>query len=88
VGINPGSNLNDPGDDRPLRLPDIQQFNLQIRTNLKPLTGYNFEGFVDVINLLALRTHTSVTEEDGPSWGRPGSRMGPFRFRFGFRFRY
>ncbi len=29
--------------------------NLQIRGNLKPLTGHNAEAYVDVMNLLALR---------------------------------
>ena len=37
VGVNPGTNINDPGDDRALRLPDIQQLNVQLRANLQPL---------------------------------------------------
>ena len=31
VGINPGANINDPLDDRELRLPDVQQVSVQIR---------------------------------------------------------
>ena len=37
IGINPGTDINDPGDDRELRLPDQQAFNLQMRANLEPL---------------------------------------------------
>ncbi len=42
-GVNPGGNINDPGDDRPQRLPDRQDLNAQVRFNLKPLTGQNRE---------------------------------------------
>ncbi len=88
VGIDPGANINDPGDDRALRLPDVQHLNLQLRANLKPLLGVGIEGFVDVINILALRTTVSVTATDGPAWGTPVSRLGPLRMRLGFRWRY
>ncbi len=88
VGINPGGNINDPDDDRPLRLPDLMEMNLQARFNLKPVTGINLDAFVDVLNMLALRTTTSVTTDNGPTWSRPGSRMGPMRMRIGFRYRY
>jgi hypothetical protein len=88
VGINPGTNINDPEDDRPLRLPDIQQFNLQIRSNLKPLTGLNLDVYTDIMNVLGLRTTTSVVQDDGPRWSQPSGRMGPMNARFGFRFKY
>ena len=30
VGVDPGNNINDPADDRPLRLPDIQRLNIKV----------------------------------------------------------
>jgi hypothetical protein len=88
VGTNPGRNLNDPGDDRPLRLPDIQRLNLQIRANLKPLTGILVEGYVDVLNIMALRTTTSVEQTDGPFFGNAGGRLQPLTVRIGARYKY
>jgi hypothetical protein len=89
VGVNPGSNINDPGDDRPLRRPDLQTVNLQTRVNLKPLTGIYLDVYADVLNVLALRTPTSFVENDGPGWGSPaGGRFSPFRLRLGFRYKY
>jgi hypothetical protein len=88
VGVNPGTNLNDPGDDRSLRTPDLQQLHLQLRAHLKPLLKINLEAFLDVLNALALRTTTAVYQEDGPSFGLPSARMDPFRLRLGMRFRY
>ncbi len=88
VGVNPAGNINDPDDDRPLRRPDIQEFNLQIRVNMKPLTGINLDAFVDVMNVLALRTTTGYQENDGPQWSQPTTRLPPFRTRVGFRWRY
>jgi hypothetical protein len=88
VGINPGANLNDPGDDRELRLPDIQQLNLQLRAHLKPLLKIDLETYLDIINLLAVRTTTNVTNQEGPLFGQPSARMEPFRMRLGLRFRY
>jgi hypothetical protein len=88
VGVNPGGNVNDPGDDRPLRLPDLQQLNLQARTNLKPLLGTNLELYADVMNVLALRTTTSVVQDDGPRFEQAASRMNPLTVRLGFRFKY
>jgi hypothetical protein len=88
VGVNPGTNLNDPSDDRSLRTPDLQQLHLQLRAHLKPLLKINLEAFLDVLNALALRTTTAVYQEDGPSFGLPSARMDPFRLRLGMRFRY
>ncbi len=87
-GIDPGNNINDPGDDRPLRLPDIQQVNLQVRVNMKPMTGVNFEGYVDAINVLALRTATTFYQENTATFGQTQTRMRPFQLRLGFRYRY
>jgi hypothetical protein len=88
VGINPGNNINDPNDDRELRLPDIQQLSVQIRANWKPLLGINLETYADILNALALRTTTAVIEQDGPTWGSPIDRMPPFRMRLGARFKW
>jgi hypothetical protein len=88
VGINPGTNLNDPSDDRALRLPDIQRINLQLRANLKPLTGLNLDAYADLLNVLSLRTVTAVITQDGPSFGLPSDTLDPFRTRLGLRFRY
>jgi hypothetical protein len=88
VGINPGTNLNDPGDDRELRLPDIQDFNAQIRANLFPLIGQKLDFYVDVLNVLALRTPTAYGQEDGRNFGIMTSRMAPFRIRLGVNYKY
>jgi hypothetical protein len=88
VGVDPGSNLNDAGDDRPLRLPDIHKLNLQLRANLQALTHVNLEVFADIINVMAMRTTTGVYVEDGPNFGQQSARLDPFRIRLGMRFRY
>jgi hypothetical protein len=88
VGINPGNNINDPADDRENRLPDQQEINVKFGFNLKPVTGANVEAYVDVINILALRTPTQVIQQDGPNFGITSSRKDPFHLRFGFRWRY
>ncbi|HEY0706992.1 MAG TPA: carboxypeptidase regulatory-like domain-containing protein [Polyangia bacterium] len=88
VGINPGADLNDPADDRPLRLPDVQLFSLQSRVNWRPLIGINLETYVDVMNALALRTTTRVETDDGPLWGSMTDRLDPFRLRIGARYKW
>jgi hypothetical protein len=88
VGVNPGTNLNDPADDREMRLPDIQQFSMQIRINWLPLTGINLDTYADVMNALALRTTTAVFENDGPLWGQPSDRLRPFRLRIGLNYKW
>jgi len=88
TGINPGTNVNDPADDRALRLPDQHVLNAQLAFNFQPLIGQRLEAFVDVLNALALRTFTSVTENEGPSFGQPSGRMSPMRIRLGMRYRY
>jgi hypothetical protein len=88
LGSNPGANVNDPTDDRPLRLPDMQTVNAQIAVNLQPVTGSRLELFVDILNLLALRTTTSVAENDGQDFGVTRDRDGPLRIRLGLRYRY
>jgi hypothetical protein len=88
TGINPGTNVNDPTDDRPLRLPDIQDLNAQIRLNWMPLIHQRLETFVDVLNILDLRTTTSYGVSDGQDFGVQRNRLDPFRIRLGVMYRY
>ena len=88
VGIDPGANVNDPGDDRALRLPDVQSVNVQLAFNLAPLIGARLETYVDALNVLGLRTTTSVGVNDGQDFGVPRDREAPFRIRLGVRYRY
>jgi Carboxypeptidase regulatory-like domain len=88
IGVNPGSDINDPADDRPLRLPDITRLNMQLRANLKPFTGLNLDMYADFLNVLSMRTTTGVVTEDGPNFGSPTGQLEPFRTRIGMRFRY
>jgi len=88
VGVNPGTNINDPADDRALRLPDTHSLNAQLAFNLQPLVNHKLEAFFDVLNVLNLRTTTGVTTTDGPSFGVETDRMPSLRFRIGMRYRY
>ena len=88
VGVNPGTNLNDPADDRQLRLPDLQTLNAQLAFNFLPLVGHDVEAFVDILNVLGLRTVKEVGENDGQDFGVQRGREGPFRFRLGLRYKY
>jgi hypothetical protein len=88
TGINPNTNTNDPTDDQPLRLPDLHTLNAQLAFNFAPLIKTRLEAFVDVLNVLALRTTTAVTTNDGPSFGVETARMPPLRLRLGLRYRY
>jgi hypothetical protein len=88
VGTSAGANVNDPADDRAQRLPDVHMFNVQLRFGLLPLVGFNLEGTVDAINLLALRTPVAVQQNDGPAFGQVTTVTPPLYLRLGFRFRY
>jgi hypothetical protein len=88
IGFNPGNNINDPGDDRMSRLPDMQRLGLQLRANLKPLIGYRLEVYGDVMNVLNLRTVTGVAQEDNAQFGQPLAYAAPFRIRIGMRARF
>jgi hypothetical protein len=88
VGYNSGAQVNDPTDDRALRLPDQQNLNAQIAFNFEPLIGTKLEAFVDWLNVLGLRTTTAVTTQDGPSFGVETGRFAPMRVRLGARYRY
>ena len=43
---------------------------------------------VEDLNVLGSRTVTSVTENDGPSFGQPTARLSPLHIRLGARYRY
>jgi hypothetical protein len=88
AGRNPGASLNDPGDDRELRLPDRQDVNLQARLNLAPLVGHRVDLYVDVLNAIALRTPTAVGQEDMRNFGTETAWMEPLRIRLGVNYRY
>jgi hypothetical protein len=87
-GINPGTNVNDPADDRALRLPDQLEVNVQTRVNLLPLIGKRLDFYVDVLNVLGLRTATALGTSDGTDFGVERSWMDPFRIRLGLNYRY
>jgi hypothetical protein len=88
LGYDPGNNLNSAEDDRQLRLPDITRINFKVNTNLKPLIGQNADLFVDLLNVLNLRTTTGVITENGPTFGAPRTLMNRMLVRFGGRYRY
>ena len=88
TGVNPGLDINDPADDRDLRLPDRHDMNLQVRFNLLPIIGQRLDLYVDVLNLLALRTATNVGQEDQRNFGVETGWLDPFRIRLGLNYRY
>jgi hypothetical protein len=87
-GVNPGNNINDPNDDRELRYPDIQEFNVQARVNLLPLLGQQLDFYVDALNVLGLRTTTGYGQNDGQNFGVEQGRLAPFRMRLGMNYRF
>lgn len=46
------------------------------------------EAYVDAMNILALRTTTAVTTNDGPLFGQTSARMPSMRLRLGMRYRF
>jgi hypothetical protein len=87
-GVNPGAVVNDASDDRPLRLPDVFELNLQARVNLLPLIGKRFDIYVDVLNALALRPANAVGTNDGQDFGVERGWLDPFRLRLGLDFKF
>jgi hypothetical protein len=87
-GYSPGASLNDPADDRPLRMPDIMSVNAQVAFNLQPLLGQTLETYVDVLNVFAMRTINAVEQQDGSQFGSPRGWEGPLRIRLGLRYKY
>jgi hypothetical protein len=88
VGVDPGTNINDPTDDRALRLPDIQRLNLRLAANMKPLINQNLEFSLDFLNVLNLRTTTAVITDNGPNFGVPRTLLNGTLLRLGVRYRY
>jgi hypothetical protein len=87
-GSTPGTNLNDPGDDRETRLPDQFEVNVQTRVSLFPLIGHRLDFYVDVLNLLAMRTVTAVGGNDQQNYALPTEYAAPFRIRLGMNYKY
>jgi hypothetical protein len=86
LGINPGTNLNDPADDRPTRYPDVMHLDLQLRGRARRLVGIDADLYIDVLNVLGSKTVTSL--------GAPGTSFvagppPPARWwRVGLAYRY
>jgi hypothetical protein len=87
TGINPGTNLNDPSDDRALRLPDFHSLNASISFNLQPLIGQKLDLSMDFLNILNQRTTKEVSENDNADFGVMRSREPPMRMRFVLRYK-
>jgi hypothetical protein len=87
-GTNPGANINDPADDRELRLPDQLEANFQARFNLMPLLGQRLDLYADVLNVLALRTATAVGQNEGQDFAVERSWLDPFRVRIGLDYKF
>jgi hypothetical protein len=88
AGIDPGTDINTPYDDRELRLPDVQRFNLRANASLKPLVGSDVDVYIDFLNILNLRVPTAVVTENGPSFGATRTLTNPMLLRIGGRYRY
>ena len=59
-GQNAGTNINDPTDDRPLRLPDIHDVSAQIRVSLAQLIGQKLEVYANVLNVFGLSVFAAL----------------------------
>jgi hypothetical protein len=77
AGTNPGSNLNDPADDRPTRTPDVSRLNLQLRARGQRLLHVDLDLYVDLLDLLsspktyyANDSFSTITQ--GGRWVRAG----------------
>jgi hypothetical protein len=83
TGTNPGTNVNDPGDDRPTRTPSEHRMNLQVRVRGRRLIRADLDLYVDLINVLASRQ--TVTDEASFN----NVTVGPERWvRAGLEYRY
>jgi hypothetical protein len=87
-GLNPGTDVNDPADDRELRLPDQMEVNFQARVNLLPFIGQRLDLYVDVLNSLAIRSALTVGTNDGTDFGVQRTWMDPFRIRLGVNYKF
>ena len=56
---------------------------IQVRMQLLPFIGHDVSFFVQVLNVLALRTPLTFNNNDGATYGTVLTRMDPFRIRVG-----
>jgi hypothetical protein len=87
-GTDPNRNINDPGDDRELRFPNVQELNLHVRFSLLPVLGHKLDFYVDALNVLNLRTVTDYGEDDRQNFGTETAWLAPFRVRLGLDYKY
>jgi hypothetical protein len=87
-GSSVGTNVNDPGDDRPLRLPDFHSLNAAFVFNLLPLIGHRVEINVDFLNILNQRIVKEVSENAYSDFGVARAWEPPMRMRFGLGYKY
>jgi len=85
-GTDPGNDLNNPADDLSIRMPDQQDLNVQVRMELLPFIGHDLSFYVQVLNVLALRTPLTIGSADGRDFGTVLTRMPPFRIRVGLEY--
>jgi hypothetical protein len=87
-GTNPGNNINDPADDRQLRLPTVQELNFQVRLSMLPLIGHRLDLYADAMNVMNLRTVTGYGQNDRQNFGNETSWLAPFRVRLGLDYKF
>jgi hypothetical protein len=85
-GIDPGVDRNNPLDDFPIRTPDQQDLNVEVRVQLLPVIGHDVSFFAHVLNTFALRTPLTFGTADGRDYGVVLTRMEPFRIRVGVEY--
>jgi hypothetical protein len=68
-GVNPGADLNDPGDNRVDREPSIQRLNLQVRLRLGQWLPFGADVYADVLNALDAK---DTPVDFGGHWTRLG----------------
>jgi hypothetical protein len=90
-GFDPGEDLDDPSDDKELRLPDQFFVNARVMWRLEELTGQDIQLMADVFNVLNARPTTSVEQRhvnDGAGFGRPLTRANPLSAQLALRYRF
>jgi hypothetical protein len=87
-GMSAGTNINDPGDDRELRLPVLQELNVQARFSFVPLTGHRLDLYIDLMNVLNTRTVTGYSMNEGQNFGVQSGWQGPMRARLGLNYKF
>ena len=85
-GYDPGDDLNDPSDDRELRLPDYLDLDLRASWDLEPITGVKIELIAEIFNLLNASTVTAVQTGD-TGFGAATNYQRPFQASLGLRYR-